>query len=104
MKVSELQGAELDYWVAKAEGWSWINEIDVKTNSGLTWSDCGPIIEREKIDLIWIDTDIIPFEVNRPSYWRSSIWDGDIEMEGKTPLEAAMRCFVASKYGDNTPS
>ncbi len=57
------------------------------------WSQGGPIIEREKIRL---DIDVESLEwyadVNQtPGCWLYS---------GPTPLIAAMRCFVASKLGD----
>ena len=62
----------------------------------LNWSDAGPIIERERIELK------IP-EAKEFGQWMALITDasGDyIHRSGPTPLIAAMRCFVASKFGD----
>jgi len=50
------------------------------------WSQAGPIIEREQISLKVF-----------PDGWTA--WCGD-PMDGSNPLEAAMRCYVASKLGD----
>jgi hypothetical protein len=59
------------------------------------WSQGGPIIERERISiedcqdgagLYWEATRIEPPSVS--------------EARGPTPLIAAMRCYVASKLGD----
>ena len=58
------------------------------------WSQGGPIIERERIT---VDASAIlgqwmaVFYVPNEEPW---------EMRGPTPLIAAMRCYVASKLGD----
>ena len=100
IKTSELQGAALDWAVAQCEG------IETKNYSGaLTirydgdwwqpstdWSQGGPIIERERIS----------------TQTTEDHWDADLTTEsgafiqsvGDTPLIAAMRCYVASKLGD----
>lgn len=92
MKVTDLQGAELDYWVAKAEGW--------KSSHPYTsdWAAGGPIIEREKIALnihldgtewfAWIPMPHINGKVLPKAY------------NGPTPLVAAMRAYVAKKLGE----
>lgn len=126
-KVSELTGADLDYWVAKAEGmdrengfglawvgagnpdkpgkprcyvahraWSGVRVWTPSTN----WSKGGPIIEREAIEL--------------RKHWQREIWTARIESDphglaprygyGETPLIAAMRVYVSSKYGDSVPA
>ncbi len=52
------------------------------------WAQGGPIIEREGVSVI------------RCAYgWVANI-DGLIPQYGTTPLIAAMRCYVASKLGD----
>ncbi len=56
------------------------------------WSQGGPIIERERIGVRHIGRSI------EGELWDASI--SDEEIEGPTPLIAAMRCFVASKLGD----
>jgi hypothetical protein len=52
------------------------------------WSQGGPIIERERIS--------ITHQVGR---WAAQT-DDDLFAYGPTPLIAAMRCYVASKLGD----
>ena len=52
------------------------------------WSQGGPIIERERINLE-------PF-----SNINGEQWSADGEWDSPTPLVAAMRCYVASKLGD----
>jgi len=52
------------------------------------WAQGGPIIEREKMTLEWTGED-----------WMAYIRH-DEEYFGPTPLIAAMRCYVASKMGD----
>lgn len=55
------------------------------------WSEGGPIIEREGIDL-WSKA----FS-GEPMTWRAQLGN---EMHGPTPLIAAMRCYVASRLGN----
>lgn len=115
MKVSELEGALLDYWVAKADGapgavmlkGSLYHENGMggyyrfNFRPSTNWLQGGPIIEREKIA-------IIPFNEGT-EYGAIMRKDGHhfIEVEidetdkGPTPLIAAMRCFVADKFGFN---
>lgn len=100
MKVSDLTGSALDWAVAKCvghvddetiirrlepdeEGWFIAYSND--------WTQGGPIIEQEGISIASIDP-----------YWQASmpstVYEG--EQDGPTPLVAAMRCYVASKLGD----
>ena len=105
MKTSELQGAALDWAVAKCESWV-IGTTDddlvsyVLENSAdemhfwpsTDWAQGGPIIEREGITL--------------RNFIQGDAWDAELDYEetflqsGPTPLIAAMRCYVASKLGD----
>jgi hypothetical protein len=100
IKTSELSGVQLDWAVAKCEG---LMEGQIAID-GVTrgfykpstkWSQGGPIIERERINLrLHKDTDkeVSAFNwVNHAPVNR---------MRGSTPLIAAMRCYVASKLGD----
>jgi hypothetical protein len=88
IKTSELQGAALDWAVAKCEK-NWAFEPDGCDSYSTNWALGGPIIEREELSgLKCYGTD--DWECN----------NGDIFCEGPTPLIAAMRCFVASKLGD----
>jgi hypothetical protein len=119
MKVSELTGALLDYWVGKADGLSpqlnikgkyperevFGDYVDAGTGCvyqpSSDWSQGGRIIEREL-------GSIIPYEDEKSA---EGIWKaGNICKcqlkgmgfvgEGKTILEAAMRAYVGDKFGD----
>lgn len=130
MKVSELTGAELDYWVAKAEALAFpesvkcavvsldgicrINYVNSRVpceshpgylfNPSSNWAKGGPIIERENIHLR------APGDASKPSgevvlsidcwYARKTGEAGSCIQSGPTPLIAAMRAYVASKFGD----
>lgn len=100
MKTNELTGAALDYAVAKCEGVSdlWFLQFyegDVEDGEppechySTDWVLAGPIIEREGISL---------FNCYGDSEWSAST-EG-YEYHATTPLVAAMRCYVASKLGD----
>jgi hypothetical protein len=91
LKTSELQGAVLDWAVAKCEVGDAINEIDDPHFYSTDWALAGPIIEREGITVRRY-TDAL---------WDASIGRLDYVADGPTPLIAAMRCYVASKFGDD---
>lgn len=55
------------------------------------WAQGGPIIEREHIGTYHF---VLPEDG-----WAASVFDDPIYV-GPTPLIAAMRCYVASKLGD----
>ena len=96
MKVSEATGVSLDWMVAKCEG----NEIAIRKGYlwipterySTDWSQGGPIIEREKIGSLWEARNV----------WSASTkwYDPSEVFYGKTKLIAAMRCYVASKLGE----
>lgn len=125
MLVKDLTGSLLDYWVARAMGYSenqmprmklpsgewlaphphqsllvevwmpggWHDEYEPSTR----WDHGGPIIEQEHIELQLLGDD-----------WGANIWPAEPEeslyiWSGPTPLIAAMRCYVASVYGDEVP-
>ena len=117
MKTSELTGAALDWAVAIAEGFKpsqlyiskWPNspasiytrtfDDDGNPDGYMTgpdrlysrkWEAGGPIIEREKIA---IDFD--------GAAWCASDNHRPLANYGPTPLIAAMRCYVASKLGED---
>jgi hypothetical protein len=123
VKVSELTGAELDYWVAKADGFH--HRDDVTRYATIEWSDTrqypayspstnwnegGPIIEKEKIDLMHVDYrgEVMGGKEGEP--WNAMMQSLSIEnpdwdsMSGPTALIAAMRAYVGSKFGANVPS
>jgi len=108
MKTNELTGTALDWAVAKCEGatdfwfdtvathWVKLNDVDRALSNGWAqsylpstdWAQGGPIIERE-----WLL--LRPYGLS----WECSM-GGDNWFKGPTPLIAAMRCYVASKLGD----
>jgi hypothetical protein len=105
MKTSELIGPALDWAVAKCEGVSaesW-HHYYIGTDPGdysgdrysfsTNWSQGGPIIERKSIALrVWAETG-----------WQADKWNFKFingHQSGPTPLIATMRCYVASKLGD----
>ncbi len=109
IKTNELTGAALDWAVAKCEG---INEeafnlyytptesSDLDTHGypefhySTIWAQGGPIIERERI--------LVQPEIGKEgagNAWSAIAIEG-FECFGPTPLIAAMRCYVASKLGD----
>ena len=92
MKTSELSGMQLDWAVAKADGYP-DEDISVDWNYSTDWAQGGPIIEREGIQI-----------QKHESGWVALPADAQFSeeeyQEGPTPLIAAMRCYVASKLGD----
>lgn len=120
MKVSELTGAQLDYWVARAEGMICHieddeNDLDEKHciarsefrhfkeyvfAPSTDWSHGGPIIERGLINVYWFPHD----SQASPGHWEGFIRVCDDDgFPGDTPLVAAMRAYVASAFGDEVP-
>jgi len=94
-KTDELTGAALDWAVAKIEGYT-MNPAHKKSawiSYSTDWAQGGPIIERERIT-VRVDT--------RAGRWAAFFDGGQVtaRMVGPTPLIAAMRCYVASKLGD----
>lgn len=115
MKTCELEGAALDYWVARAEGKNYaenkewgnatINDLGRCSiahrnwncakyfEPSKNWGHGGPIIERERITA----------EPHYPGGWFATNGGAD-SFKGPTLLIAAMRCYVASKFGDEVPA
>ncbi len=105
MKTAELTGAALDWAVAKCEdildiyfdeesGTNLLLQVEtVYFKPSTDWAQGGAIIESECITVeyagVWVGR-----------CWKDSDGDEQIEIEGATPLIAAMRCYVASKLGD----
>jgi len=108
MKISELTGAALDWAVAKCEepigGYkAWVQDDLTKgvlhgMDYSTDWQWGGEIIEREEIAIQCCYTD------GELDGWMADSKklndDEDMEQYGPTPLIAAMRCFVASRLGD----
>lgn len=112
IRVSELSGADLDYWVATVLGtFAYIyksytgtthcvttengkravdDEYEIHLSYSTNWSLGGPLIEGRKISVIRLSDD---------TTWQAVEHGGKSWSDGKTPLEAAMRALVVSKYG-----
>ena len=111
IKTAELIGPTLDWAVAQCEGY----ECD--TESGLLysheephffkcyssdWSQGGSIIEREQLCIGCMhqpDPNCCPPLDPDTLYWARTTSGGYLSY-GPTHLIAAMRCFVASRLGD----
>ena len=100
MKTAELTGAALD-WVVSAiveNSRPFPIWIDGKPQSyaaySTDWAQGGPIIEREEMTVCchWMR----PSATKLVKETRTVI-----QQTGDTPLIAAMRCYVASKLGDD---
>lgn len=107
MKVSELEGAALDLWVARAldlraipgepDGFFYWKE-GIYDASGwfapsTDWAQGGPLIQSERINLRFGAGYVV---ARHPA-------DTAFEPIADSALVAAMRAFVASKYGDTVP-
>lgn len=104
IRVSELEGSLLDFWVAKIVGGSdgrdwgilwnpsecviYDGENEIKYSPSTDWSQGGPIMDRERINTDWLDDGSGQWMASMPPYY------------GPTRLIAAMRCFVAAKFGE----
>jgi hypothetical protein len=100
INVAELEGVALDYAVVLCEELQCTiraNQYGLPViaqghNYTTDWGNAGPIIDRVKIKLspqFW-PTD--------GDYWLAAIRGN--KQAGKSPLVAAMRCYVASKLGN----
>ena len=104
INTNELTGAALDWAVAVAEGavWATWRFIEAYENGEMNyqkdWAQGGEIIEREKIGVTFHD-ERDDWEVPNWGAWPTQTDDRQ-EIMGETPLIAAMRCYVASKLGD----
>ena len=112
IKVAEATNLQLNWLVATIEGmapeqWAWYVEynahrIDVQKSRRYDyttyWGVGGPIIEREKIELKQGNPLYFP-KGNEVGDHYESLWIAG-KTHGPTPLIAAMRCYVASKLGN----
>lgn len=88
MRVCNLRGAKLDYWVRK----TLFVSGDILLPEGVwspstNWAEGGRLLDRERISVVW-----------QGAMWRAHNEKGD-SAYGDTMLEAGMRCIVASRYG-----
>ena len=110
IKTADLTGPALDWMVATIEGYGGLRRnphafdqslimnrgdgqcvLFSSLNYHADWSQGGPLIERE-----WIELGAYHDQ------WRAVFHgeEGSIHQDGPTPLVAAMRCLVASRLGD----
>jgi hypothetical protein len=102
IKTQDLTGAALDWAVARALGKRSRLFISQRTGAlaaehhySTNWAQGGPLIERGRISIRPdISTpDFRAFVIRTPEGMSH-------RYIGPTPLISAMRCFVASKFGD----
>ena len=108
IKVSETTNTQLDWLVAKCEGRDirpgrWRGKFS--SNGGIwkpttDWSQGGPIIEREKIEITAWGLEQWRARSNWSETYKTWVHVTMFETFAPTPLIAAMRCFVASRLGD----
>jgi hypothetical protein len=111
-KTSELTGAQLDWAVAKCEDvpnvcivkkrgkicvYGQLQGVDIPYQPSLDWGQGGPIIEREDIDTYCL---MSLRHNNAGGSWGSDITGSQARGKGATALISAMRCYVASKLGE----
>lgn len=96
MKVSGLSDEKLNYWVARAEGLEKGGSNFVAYSA--FWAVGGPIIEREDIIVERSGGSWIAKKANLSGTYYA------FHQTGKSYLIAAMRCFVASQFGDEVPN
>lgn len=127
MKVCDLSGALLDYWVLRAEGWvdDRLHDMQLTRNGeyciagaapnhavgghcwrspSTDWAIGGTLIERGEIS-VYASVDWKSERQHSLLHWvgvceRIFTRRGYI---GPTPLVAAMRAFVAGKFGEEVP-
>jgi hypothetical protein len=120
MKTAELTGAALDWAVGMAEGYE-LNLYGVSPSirarvpgqgvhspwrPSYYWDQGSSIIEREKITCVRGNDLYFP-KGNESGDHYGCLWlaslNGGRRFHGRTYLEAAMRCYVASKLGEEVP-
>ena len=119
MKTAELTGAALDWAVAKADdnlhprgsirildgkvffiepGNHEVTDAWVRYSPSTSWAQGGPIGEREHISA-WYQKSTNNWFAEKRHFGRYH-HAGRSYAEGPTELSAKMRCYVASKLGD----
>lgn len=111
MKTSELTGAALDWAVAKCERRkpTYYKGI-VRATASPEFPDSAPMFGPElSYSTDWVQGGpIIEREIAKIERFSDALWEAtaftknaqDFVHSGPTPLIAAMRCYVASKLGD----
>lgn len=112
IKLSEATPIQINWLVAKCEGIELNSQglynrllVDGHMSRGqemlapyrptTDWAQGGPIIEREEIDLNCYESP-----KTGVGWWSAEITGTQAKAKAHTPLIAAMRCYVASKLGD----
>ena len=111
VKTSDLIGFALDWAVALCEGKDYLYKdkfagklLPYRREYSTDWAQGGPIIEREGIELLCNLTaaEASKFK-NAHADWQAFYRQRRATHErsfGTTPLVAAMRCYVESKFGN----
>ena len=120
MKTNQLTGVALDWAVAESEALDWYietrptvcgpkpfvfeehGEASCLFQPSIRWAHGGPIIEREGIEL-QCNTSALQaaaYKNANPDWFACLKFKRADHWHGPTPLIAAMRCYVASKLGD----
>jgi len=104
IKTQDLTGPALDLAVAEANGTpiyrsaKTLSRMDVDGvvywQPSIDWAQGGPIIERECMDILCLAGGDDGWQADKYLHTEK------VEGFGPTPLIAAMRCFVASRLGD----
>jgi len=89
-KEAYLRDGSDDRWVVRVQNPDVAHFVDWTYNPAGDWMQGGPIIEQEKMRIAYNFDEHI---------WEAG-WDCHVKGWGDTPLIAAMRCYVASKLGD----
>lgn len=104
MKTAELIGAALNWAVAKAEGWSQEGLEDIARGDrfpehafSTEWAQGGPIIDSEHIGVAFNGGQWVAFYM--ADELDENSWDFKLSTDGPTALIAAMRCYVAERFG-----
>lgn len=115
MKVEELSGALLDYWVARAEGMTHDQAtFAVPAHSySSSWAHGGPIIERAGIQISPPESPVHRHGGPHAGWGDSGLWAATIFRKGAhrrtvhfdevSPLLVAMRAYVSWNFGTDVP-
>ena len=91
VRVASLTGAALSWAVARAEGDELPRDGSVGLDYATDWLAAGPIIEREGISVR---------RFTNQKFWVAYVnQHGADWIQGRTPLEAAMRAYAKDKLG-----
>lgn len=101
VKTQDLIGTALD-WAVASYADKHVTRKDIHWGNyspSTNWAQGGPIIERGHIHT-WTDRKDAAYAGHPDSYWVAEMTEIGGIWWGPTPLIAAMRCYIASKLGD----